>query len=73
MIERADPGQDARDRRLLHQVLAVESLDIRYEHVHPAADAGVQIADGFAWAYGANRAWRRQIEPVIDIARDLDE
>jgi hypothetical protein len=72
MIERADPEQDARDRRVIQRALVGVSPHVRYDHVHPAAEAGVQIADGFAWAYGARGLWRRQILPLIDIEHDLD-
>jgi hypothetical protein len=32
---------------------------------------GLQIADAFAWAYGAGGKWRRLIDEVLDIERIL--
>lgn len=71
VIERADAAQDARDRRAIHRALRSVSIDLMYTHEAPWADPGIQVADGLAWAYGANGTWRRQILPIVDIVREL--
>lgn len=71
VIERADAAQDARDRRAIHRALRSVSVDLTYTHESPWADPGIQLADGIAWAYGANGVWRKQILPIVDIIRDL--
>lgn len=72
IIERADEGQDQRDRAIIHDALGKEAAHVAYRHAPPWEYAGLQVADAIAWCYGSRHSdWRRRIRPIISRVRDL--
>ena len=39
---------------------------MEYDHMKPAEEPLLWIADAVAWAYGAAGDWRRRADPMID-------
>lgn len=64
-------GRDHQDKRVLFNALAGRPAPFEYHHVRPAVEAGVWLADAIAWSLTAGGVFRQQIEPMIDVERDL--
>lgn len=62
--------RDANDRRALFEVLSKDST-LRFDHLRPAEDAALWIADAVAWSYGAGGQWRETLRPILDRTADL--
>jgi hypothetical protein len=59
-------GRDLRDRQVLSASRRATGSAMAYEHCPAWADAGLWIADAFAWCYSAGGRWRRLLLPVLD-------
>jgi len=42
-----------------------------YDHLVPAADAALWLADAVAWSVSKGGTWREVLAPVIDVDRDI--
>ncbi|HMS48327.1 hypothetical protein [Candidatus Neomicrothrix sp.] len=68
VIEGRGRSQDQVDVRQIaraqHTDRTVRSME--YDHMKPAEEPLLWIADAAAWAYGAAEDWRRRADPMID-------
>lgn len=62
--------RDVHDRRALFDVLSKDS-PLHFDHLRPAENAALWIADAVAWSYSAGGAWREKLRPIVDHAADL--
>ena len=64
-------GRDHRDRQVLSGSNRATSPSLAYQHCPAWADAGLWIADAFAWCYSAGGRWRGLLAPVLDCEHDV--
>ncbi len=66
-------GRDLRDRQVLSSNRRATGSTMAYEHCAAPADAGLWIADAFAWCYSAGGRWRGYLAAVLDCEHDVGE
>lgn len=71
VLDQGESSQDARDRRTIRQALQSTDADLVYQYRKSRAEPGVQVADAFAWCWGAGGQWRQRIAPAVEIEREL--
>jgi hypothetical protein len=64
-------GQDAADRRTLHEAMEKLGLTLEYAHRQPHEECCLWCADAVAWAYGAGGDWRRRVQPMVHALRRI--
>lgn len=73
LIIESRSGRDHRDRQVLSDILRATGSDLAYQHCTAPADAGLWVADAFAWCYSAGGRWRSNLTPVLDCEYDVGE
>lgn len=66
-------GRDLRDRQVLSDSRRATGYTMAYEHCPAWADAGLWIADAFAWCYSAGGWWRGHLSSVLDCEHNVGE
>ena len=64
-------GRDHQDRQVLARALRGVDRPFGYDHLVPAADAALWLADAVAWSVSKSGLWREVLAPVIDVDRDV--
>ncbi len=64
-------GRDHQDRQVLARALREVDRPFAYDHLTPAADAALWLADAVAWSVSKGGPWREVLSPVIDVDRDV--
>ena len=71
LVVESREGRDGQDRQTIRAALlatgAKDQLD--YKHMRPSEEPLLWVADAIAWAAGADRAWRRRTEEIVDTVR----
>lgn len=64
-------GRDHQDRHVLAQALRGVDRPFVYDHLTPAGDAALWLADAVAWSISKGGPWRTTLDPIIDVDRDV--
>jgi hypothetical protein len=64
-------GRDYQDRQVLARALRGVDHPFTYDHLTPAADAALWLADGVAWSISKGGSWRETVGPIVDFDRDV--
>ena len=73
LIIESRSGRDVRDRQVLSDSLRSTDQHVTYEHCPASADAGLWIADAYAWCYSAGGRWRAYLSSVLDCEHNVGE
>jgi hypothetical protein len=71
LLIESQQGQDPRDQRCIIGALQKAGGELDYAHLWPHQEPGLWLPDAVAWAYGAGDQWRRRVEPMIELVRDV--
>lgn len=74
LVIESQQGQDARDKQIIFAALRERRAghDLSYEHMRPYEEPCLWAADAIAWAFGAGRQWRGQVEALVSAVIDVD-
>jgi hypothetical protein len=67
LVIESQQGQDARDKQIIFATLRERGAgdDFSYEHMRSYEEPGLWAADAIAWAFGAGRQWRGQVDAFV--------
>lgn len=74
LVIESQQGQDVRDKHIVYNALRDRDAadDLTYEHMRPYEEPGLWAADAIAWAFGAGRQWRGQVDALVSTVIDVD-
>ncbi|MCO5970015.1 hypothetical protein [Actinoallomurus soli] len=59
------------DRSCIAQTLRKSSESLSYAHLRPHEEPALWLPDALAWTYGAGGDWRRRVQPIIELTRNV--
>lgn len=72
LVIESNQHQDERDRRVLAKELRHTIGTFTYEHLKPAEDPILWVADAVAWCHGAGGDWSRRLRGTIRCVQLVD-
>lgn len=59
-------------QRLIEFARAAGCRDrLRYDHLHASAEQLLVVPDAVAWCWARGGQWRRRVEPIVRLVRDV--
>lgn len=72
IIESREVNQNTRERRQIAAAIRDKSAPhMTYLHLRPHEEPLLWVSDAVAWAYGAGREWRSQVEALVNYSKEV--
>lgn len=71
MFDTRGPDRDRADRRHLAHLRRTEVLadTVQFSHRGSRDEPLLSLPDAIGWSFGAGGAWRRKVEPIIEVLK----